>query len=49
MNNESFSEFEANDINRFDGKQHIIASLVLGSFFENEEDVRSAFNETIAE
>ena len=49
MNNESFSDFEVGDINRFEGKHHIIASLVLGSFFENEEDIRSAFNETIAE
>lgn len=49
MNNESFSDFEAKDINRFEGKQHLIASLVLGSLFESEDDIRNAFNETIAE
>ncbi len=49
MNNESFSDYEAKDINRFEGKHHLIASLALGSLFENEDEIRSAFNETIAE
>jgi hypothetical protein len=49
MNNESFSDFEAKDTNFFEGKHHLIASLVLGTLFEDENDIRSAFNETIAE
>ena len=49
MNNEHFSDFETKDINRFEGKHHLIASLVLNSLFENEDDIRNAFNETIAE
>lgn len=49
MNNENFVDFEAKDINRFEGKHHLIASLALSSLFESEDDIRNAFNETISE
>jgi hypothetical protein len=49
MHNENFSDFETRDIHRFEGKHHLIASFALSSLFEDEDDIKNAFNETITE
>ncbi len=48
MGIENFS-YQDKGIDRFDGKHHIIADIALSGLFEDEDDVRSAFSETIAE
>lgn len=49
MNNETYMDFEATNTNRFEGKHHVIASVALGSLFEDETDIREAFHESISE
>lgn len=44
IENLSFSAAE-NGIERFEGKQHIIAGLALSSVFESREDIYDAFSE----
>ncbi len=45
MSFETLSYSNEKNIDRFDGKHHIIASLALSGVFESEDDVRSAFSE----
>ncbi len=46
----SFGNYQQEkSIDRFEGKHHIIADIALSGLFESEDDIRNAFNETLAE
>ncbi len=50
MHNEYFSGFEdKKNLDRFDGKHHLIAGIALQSFFEDEEDMKNALVEMMNE
>lgn len=49
MHAESLSFSENKTIDRFDGKHHLIAGIALSGLFESEDDLKNAFNETLAE
>lgn len=48
MTSELFSGFEKNS-DRFEGKQHLIASIALQSIFKTQEEMETALNEMLME